>query len=74
MGKTEGTAVLQLLNQLGDHGHFTTETKLSNKSDHVWFGIKFIALVDLGYRAVSNTQYLKDNCLKFRLFLKVNIL
>ncbi len=71
--KTEGTVVFQLLNQLGDHGHFIgRELKFSQKE----FGcmeIQFFPLANLGYNEASNTQYLKDNCLKFRLFLKVKV-
>ncbi len=71
--KTGGTAVLQMLNQLGDQGHFTgREITISRKNYLILFGEKFFSLANLGYNEASNTQYLKDNCLKFRLFLKVH--
>ncbi len=72
-GKTEGVAILQMLNQLGDHGHHIgTETRLL-KDERIFLGdsVKFFPLNRLGYCADTNTQYLKDDCLKFRLFMKV---
>ncbi len=73
--KTEALVILQLLNQLGDHGHFIgDEKKLFDTDRVIALGNKFFPLNDLGFRADNNTQYLKDNCLKFRLLLKVNIL
>ncbi len=73
--KTEGTAVLQLLNQLGDNEHFIgNKIEISKRNFLISIGNKFFPLADLGYSADRNTQYLKDNCLKFRLFLKVKIL
>ena len=75
--KTEGVAILQMLNQLGDHGHYIeTETNIS-KQKTTCFGdslFKFFPLDHLGYCADTNTQYLKDDCLKFRLFMKVKAL
>ncbi len=71
--KTEGVAILQMLNQLGDHGHHIgTETRLL-KDGTIFLGdsVKFFPLNRLGYCADTNTQYLKDDCLKFRLFMKV---
>ncbi len=70
--KTEGVAVLQLLNQLADQKHFTgAEKQFSKHDNYVWLDDNCFPLADLGYNAANNTQYLKDNCLKFRLFLKV---
>ena len=68
------TAHLQLLNQQGDYRHVVasideeiTEKGIQCKK----IARKFIAHSELGYNAVKNTQYLKDNCLHFRLYLKV---
>ncbi len=74
--KTEGVATIQMLNQLGDHGHHIgTETRIS-KEKITYFGnsYKFFPLDRLGYCADTNTHYLKDDCLKFRLFMKVKAL
>ncbi len=75
--KTEGVAILQMLNQLGDHGHYIgTETNILKERGTTYFGdsYKFFPRDRLGYRADTNTQYLKDDCLKFRLFMKVKAL
>ncbi len=74
--KTEGVAILHMLNQLGDHGHYMgTETRIL-KVSRTYFGDskKFFPLDHLSYCADTNTQYLKNNCLKFRLFMKVKTL
>ena len=67
-------AHLQLLNQRGDHGHVVASlnTRL-NKGDTLYKEIarKYIAHSELGYNAVKDTQYLKDDCLHFRWYLKV---
>ncbi|XP_064401503.1 TNF receptor-associated factor 5-like [Halichondria panicea] len=74
--KTEGVAILQMLNQLGDHGHnIGSETKiLKGKATYFGDSCKFFPLDRLGYCADTNTQYLKDDYLKFRLFMKVKAL
>ena len=74
--KTEGVAILQMLNQLGDHGHYIgTETNILKERRPTYFDSnKFFPLDRLGYCADTNTQYLKDDCLKFRLFMKVKAL
>ncbi len=71
--KIEGVAILHMLNQLGDHGHHIgTETRLL-KATTTFLGdsIEFFPLNRLDYCVDTNTQYLKDDCLKFRLFMKV---
>ncbi len=76
-GKTEGVAILHMLNQLGGHGHYIgTETNILKERGKTYFGdlSKFFSLDRLGYCADTNTQYLKDDCLKFRLFMKVKSL
>ncbi len=73
--KTEGVAILQMLNQLGDHGHHRgTETRFL-KETTIYFGdsYKFFPLDRLGCCADTNTHYLKDDCLKFRLFSKLYV-
>ena len=68
------TAHLQLLNQRGDHDHVVASlnTRL-NKGDTLYkeMARKFIAHSELEYNAAKDTQYLKDDCLWFRLYLKV---
>jgi len=67
------TAHLQLLNQRGDHAHVVASVNTDFKKGDSYREIarKFIAHSELGYNAVKNTQYLKDDCLHFRLYLKV---
>jgi len=68
------TAHLQLLNQRGDHEHVMAHAKLRNDKRTIYRKIahKFIAHSELGYNAAKDTQYLKDDCLHFRLYLKVD--
>ena len=65
-------AHLQLLNQRGDHGHMVASAVARvNKRDICReIARKFIAHSELGYNAAKGTQYLKDDCLRFRLYLK----
>ena len=74
--KTEGVAILQMLNHLGDHGHYIGREINILKEKTTFFGDskKFFPFDRLGYCADTNTQYLKDDCLKFRLFMKVKAL
>ena len=67
------TITIQLLNQLGDHHHFTkrvdgefTRTVVIPVTT-VLRDDTFIAHSDLGYKADTKTQYLKDDCLQFRI-------
>ena len=67
-------AHLQLLNQRGDHGHVVASLNTNvNKGEIVYKEIsrKFIAHSELRYNVAKDTQYLKDDCLLFRLYLKV---
>jgi len=69
------TAHLHLLNQRGDHGHVVARLKCSRvtKGERPReFARKFIAHSELAYNAAKDTQYLKDDCLYFRLYLKVD--
>ena len=73
--KTEGVAILQMLNQLGDHGHYIgTETRILKEPTYFGDSYKFFPRDRLGYCADTNTQYLKDDYLKFRLLMKVKAL
>ena len=72
------TAHLQLLNQRGDHKHaVATLNTECNKDDYLCFNMykeiarKSIAHSELGYNAVKDTQYLINDSLWFRLYLKV---
>ena len=68
------TAHLHLLNQRGDHGHVVAHLKCSgfSKGSTREIARKFIAHSELGYDAAKDTHYLKDDCLYFRLYLKVD--
>ena len=67
------TAHLQLLNQRGDHDHVVAilNTEMSQAGIHKEIARKYIAHSELGYNAAKDTQYLTDDCLHFRLYLKV---
>lgn len=70
------TITLELLNQQGDHDHvtMTKSFELQRISDPEWrhncidaFSYSYILHAYLNYNEVKKTQYLKDDCLKFRL-------
>ena len=70
------TVYLQMLNQRGDHGHHTvTHTAEFKAKGFECFIIgttrKFFPLDKLDYCADQNTEYLKNDCLKFQVYLKV---
>ena len=66
-------AYLQLLNQQGDYGHVVAgiHIKINKPEYRKDIARKFIAHSELGYNAAKDIQYLKDDCLHFRLYLKV---
>ena len=69
------TAHLQLLNQRGDHGHVVAHLNhrgVRKTDNYIEIARKFIAHSELAYNAAKDTQYLKDDCLHFRLYLKVH--
>ena len=69
------TAHLHLLNQRGDHGHVVAHLNRRRNdkvSSYMEIARKFISHSELGYNAAKDTQYLKDDCLYFRLYLKVD--
>ena len=67
------TVYLQMLNQLGDHGHCVKRDCQIISSQNMLIGSdgKTFPLASLKYSADTKTQYLKNDCLKFRLFLKI---
>ncbi len=69
------TGRLTLLNQLGDHKHHSVgySTELTDGDDRDYcISSPFIPPDDLGHNAERGTQYLKDNCLYFRLHITVS--
>ena len=76
-----GEITIQLLNQLADRNHATGMVRFTERTPDVytcrvncderaekgWGQLKFIAHADLGYNSVKNRQYLKDDCLQFRI-------
>ena len=68
------TVYLEMLNQRGDHGHHTVIHTVEYKR-YSWVSIgseyKFFPLAKLGHCADQNTEYLKNDRLKFRMYLKV---
>ena len=63
-----------MLNQQGDHSHYMRiealpyeEAKTDGENYECIGSTKFYPLADLDYNAQKNTQYLKDDSLKFRL-------
>ena len=70
------TMYLQMLNQRGDHEHHTVIHTVEYKAKGLRGFIigptdKFFPLAKLGYCADQNTEYLKNDCLKFQLCLKI---
>ena len=73
-----GTVTVELLNQLKDDNHhydelpFSPDKKASQRvvneerSSHGYGIPRYIPHSDLGYNEAKNCQYLKDNCLYFR--------
>ena len=67
------TITLQLLNQHRDQDHITVTkqfqwTKPEGETQHIDnFSVTFIAHADLELNAQKQTQYLKDDCLHFRI-------
>ena len=66
------TMILQLLNQHRDQNHHTVTKKLEWQKptvevEVITFSDKFIAHNDLKWNAEKCTQYLKDDCLHFRI-------
>ena len=68
------TAHVQLLNQLGDHSHIektrTDEWEKIERGKRRG-GIRLINLSELGLSAESCAQYLKNDCLLFRVYMKI---
>ena len=66
------TAILLLLNQRGDHSHVvaSVDAEIDEDDAYIEIALKFIAHSKLEYNAAKDTQYLKNDCLSFRLYLK----
>ena len=68
------TAHVQLLNQLGDHNHHEkTSTgwwRKNKRGSHFGKIEWFIKFNNLEFDAVNNSQYLKNDCLCFRVYMK----
>ncbi len=69
------TITLQLLNQHRDQDHITVSKRVQwNKTTNTFlssfsplFSDKFIALKDLDWNVAKQTQYLKNDCLQFKI-------
>ena len=64
-----GTVTIELLNQLDDKNHHYMTAKVVNKersSDLIVEHLCYISHSDLCYNEAENCQYLKDDCLYFR--------
>lgn len=73
------TVHLQMLNQRGEYGHHTVVGSVEFKQpvvgdDYKQIGTttKMFPLRRLGFYAIRTTEYLKNNCLQFRLYINVN--
>ena len=70
------TAHVQLLNQLGDHRHHektsTSQWGKGGRGQHDGKIKDFFNLSELGLNAEKNTQYLKNDCLQFRVYFKAS--
>ena len=69
-----GTVTIQLVNQLEDKEHLTETTDGcaarvtdGGRSLHIWGKHKFILHTKLGLNVTNKCQYLKDDCLIFRI-------
>ena len=73
-----GTVTVELLNQLKDDNHYSQKTTFipdkrasqrvvnEERATTGWGRQRYIPHSDLGYNAANNCQYLKDDCLYFR--------
>ena len=76
----KGKVIVQLLNQLGDHNHYdyVFDYKDKEQGKRVTSGkqgrylptpSKYMKFDQLGFNDVDSCQYLKDNCLKFKVIV-----
>ena len=74
----KGKVIVQLLNQLCDHHHydFVFDYKDKEQGKRITRGSRgehletsTLPYIRLGYNASTNSQYLKDNCLKFNVIV-----
>ena len=66
------TITVQLLNQHRDQDHHTRDIRCERKTreklgNHIGYDWKFIPHADLEWNRAKQTQYLKEDCLKFRI-------
>jgi TNF receptor-associated factor 4 len=78
-----GTITIELLNQLEDDNHYLEDITFPPDEDvsqqvvdeeipiQGWGEQEFIPHSDLGYNAAENYQYLKDDCLYFRISVDI---
>ena len=67
---------LEILNQRGDHSHHSCVgtivfDRAGSNHERIGDDCKFFPLNDLAYNAQTNTEYLRNDSIKFRLKLKV---
>ena len=64
---------LKVLNQRGSHAHHIANTKLSfvkSYDSYLRISNPFLSFSELQYDAAKDCEYLKDDCLKFELYIK----
>ena len=63
---------LQLLNQLGDHTHYSREFEIKLQTSATTFSNphKYISF-EMLYRKDNDVQYLVEDCLKLRMWIKI---
>ena len=71
-----GTVTVELLNQLGDDNHHRVAIVHDARDDmrvgYNKYAFKFLAHSSLGHKPATNTQYLLDDTLYFRVSVKVD--
>ena len=76
----KGKVIVQLLNQLGDYHHYDyvfnykdndrgKRVTRGERGDHLLPQNTFLPFDQLGYNVIDNRQYLKDDCLKFKVLV-----
>ena len=77
-----GTVTIQLVNQLEDKEHHTNSISYKDASPVAaqvagersagWGNLEFLPHSELGLSVANNRQYLKDDCLIFRVSIELN--
>ena len=76
----KGKVIVRLLNQLGDYHHYDyvfnykdndrgKRVTRGERGDHLLPQNTFLPFDQLGYNVIDNCQYLKDDCLKFKVLV-----